>query len=331
VTLSVDAALQGFQPEFPLAVALSGGADSVALLVGCSEKWPGQVVAMHVNHGLQRAAADFEAHCHTLCQQLNVPLLVRKVDASKHPGQSPEDAARLARYKAFGDLALVEYTQLAIKSIAIAQHADDQIETLLLALSRGSGLAGLSAMPAHWQRDGLHYHRPFLQVAGADIRHWLSGRGVMFVEDPTNVDEQFTRNRIRARVMPALRSAFPQVLDTFARSAMHAAQAHQILDDVAEQDVQWACSAEDLLRIKMLQSLSRARQGNAVRFWLKSRYQTVPSAAQLAELLDQISACTTRGHQIHIKAGTGFVQRSGAVLTWYNPQVLLQKIHTSWH
>ena len=320
MALSVDDALRGFDPELPLAVALSGGADSVALLLACSEKWPGQVLALHVNHGLQSAASDFEAHCHTLCRSLNVPLLVQKVDASKHAGQSPEDAARQARYKAFSALALVEFAQAAIKSIAIAQHADDQIETLLLALSRGSGLAGLSAMPAHWQRDGLHYHRPFLQVAGADIRHWLAGRGISFVEDPTNLDEQFTRNRIRARVMPALRRAFPQFLDTFARSASHAAQAQQVLDEVAFQDVQLACDvAEGLLRIKVLQTLSRARQGNAVRFWLKSRYKTVPSTAQLGELLDQINACTTRGHCIHIKAGSGFVQRSGPVLTWYNP------------
>ena len=320
MTLSVDDALRGFDPEFPLAVALSGGADSVALLHACSERWPGQVVALHVNHGLQSAASDFEAHCHALCHQLNVPLLVKKVDAGKQAGQSPEDAARLARYKAFSALALVEYAHTAIKSIAIAQHADDQIETLLLALSRGSGLAGLSAMPAYWQRDGLHYYRPLLQVAGADIRIWLAARGVSFVEDPTNIDEQFTRNRIRARVMPALRAAFPHFLDTFARSASHAAQAQQILDEVAMQDVQLACSgAEGLLRIKVLQSLSLARQGNAVRFWLKSRFQTVPSTAQLGELLAQISTCTTRGHHIHIKVGSGFVQRSGPVLTWYNP------------
>jgi tRNA(Ile)-lysidine synthase len=320
VTLSVDDALRGFEPELPLAVALSGGADSVALLQACSERWPGQVVALHVNHGLQKAASDFEAHCRALCHQLNVPLLVQKVDASNHPGQSPEDAARLARYKAFRALALVKYAHKAIKSIAIAQHADDQIETLLLALSRGAGLAGLSAMPAYWQRDGLHYHRPFLQVAGADIRIWLAGRGVAFVEDPTNLDEQFTRNRIRARVMPTLRAAFPQFLDTFARSASHAAQAQQVLDEVAVQDVQSACGvAEGLLRIKALQSLGRARQANAVRFWLKNCYQTVPSAAQLEELLDQISVCTTRGHHIHIKVGSGFVQRSGPVLTWYNP------------
>jgi tRNA(Ile)-lysidine synthase len=320
VTLSVDDAMRGFDPKFPLAVALSGGADSVALLLACSERWPGQVVALHVNHGLQSAASDFEAHCHMLCRTLNVPLLVRKVDAGKQVGQSPEDAARQARYKAFCAIALVEYTQYAIKSIAIAQHADDQIETLLLALSRGSGLAGLSAMPAYWQRDGLHYHRPFLQVTGADIRLWLDGRSVSFVEDPTNMDEKFTRNRIRARVMPALRAAFPQFLDTFARSALHAAQAQQVLDEIAAQDVQLACNRDDgLLRIKVLQSLSRARQANAVRFWLKSRYQSVPSTAQLGELLDQISVCTTRGHHIYIKVGTGFMKRSGSVLTWYNP------------
>jgi tRNA(Ile)-lysidine synthase len=320
VTQSVDEALLGFRPELPLAVALSGGADSVALLVACAEKWPGQVVAVHINHGLQAAASRFEDHCRELCQHLSVPLQVRAVDAGKQAGQSPEDAARQARYKAFAALAPVECAHSAIKSIAIAQHADDQIETLLLALSRGAGLAGLSAMPAQWARDGLQYHRPFLRVAGADIRLWLAGRGVAFVEDPTNADEQFTRNRIRARVMPALRSAFPQFLDTFARSASHAAQAQQVLDEVAVQDMQLVGRPGDgLPQIRVLQPLSRARQANALRFWLKSSFQVVPSTAQLQELLDQVSACTTRGHRIHIKVGAGFVQRSGPVLTWYNP------------
>lgn len=320
MTQSVDDALGGFSPELPLAVALSGGADSVAMLVACAEKWPRQVVALHVNHGLQSAASEFEAHCHTLCLQLNVPLLVQRVNAGKQPGESPEDAARRARYNAFGALALVEYAKYAIKSIAIAQHADDQVETLLLALSRGSGLAGLSAMPAHWQRNGLHYHRPFLKVASADIRAWLAGRGTRFVEDPTNVDERFTRNRIRARITPALRATFPHFLDTFARSALHAAQAQQVLDEVALLDGQMAQRpGDDRLRIKDLQALSRARQANALRYWLKNHFHTVPSTAQLNELLDQICACTTRGHRIHIKVGAGFVQRSGPVLTWYNP------------
>jgi tRNA(Ile)-lysidine synthase len=320
VTQSVDQAIAGFSPALPLAVALSGGADSVALLVACAQKWPGQVRAIHINHGLQAAATLFEAHCRTLCQRLNVPLQVQAVDAGKQAGQSPEDAARQARYMAFSALAPEKYDDNAIKSIAIAQHADDQVETLLLALSRGAGLAGLSAMPAHWQRDGLDYYRPLLQVAGADIRTWLTQRGVAFVEDPTNQDEQFTRNRIRARLMPALRAAFPQFLDTFARSASHAAQGQQLLDEVAQQDVKAvAHSANGLPRIKELQALSRPRQANALRYWLKLNFQCVPSTVQLSELLDQLGDCTTRGHRIHIKVGSGFVQRSSDVLTWYNP------------
>lgn len=312
--------MQGFSPALPLGVALSGGADSVALLLACVDKWPGQVVALHINHGLQAAADSFQAHCSALCQQLHVPLRVGSVDAGKTPGQSPEDAARRARYNGFEGLARVNTDGIAIKSIAIAQHADDQAETLLLALSRGAGLAGLSAMPAHWQRDGLDYHRPLLAVAGADIRRWLALRGVAHVEDPTNQDTAFTRNRIRAHVLPALRAAFPHFLDTFSRSAAHAAQAQQLLDDVAEQDLARACRPEDgAPRIKALQALSRARQANAVRYWLKSAYGVVARAAQVAELLDQVDACTTRGHHIHIKVGAGFVRRSSDALTWYNP------------
>jgi tRNA(Ile)-lysidine synthase len=319
MTQSVEEAIQCFTPDLPLAVALSGGADSMALLVACSEKWPGQVVAWHVNHGLQEAASTFEAHCRAICEQLNVPLGIQEVDARHQPGQSPEDAARQVRYKAFSALALEKYNDIAIKSIAIAQHADDQIETLLLALSRGAGLAGLSAMPARWQRGGLDYYRPLLTVPGADIRIWLAARGITFVEDPTNQDQRYTRNRIRAQLMPALRSAFPPFLDTFARTAAHAAQAQQVLDEVALQDIQLANGGADLPRIKALQLLSRARQANALRYWLKYSFQVVPSTAQLSELLDQLADCTTRGHRIHIKVGLGFVQRNSDVLTWYNP------------
>jgi tRNA(Ile)-lysidine synthase len=312
--------MRDFHPALPLAVAFSGGADSTALLLACADKWPGQIVALHINHGLQAAASTFEEHCRTLCDQQQVPLRVQQVDARHTSGQSPEDAARQARYKAFSALALMENAQAAIKSIAIAQHADDQMETLLLALSRGAGLAGLSAMPAHWQRDGLDFHRPLLSVSRDDIRAWLAHRGADFVEDPTNQDERFTRNRIRAQILPALQAAFPQFRDTFARSASHSAQAQRLLDEVAEQDMALVGrSGDGMPLVKPLQTMSRARQANVLRYWLKSRFQVIPSAAQLTELLDQVAVCVTRGHRIHIKVGQGFAQRSGEVLTWYNP------------
>jgi tRNA(Ile)-lysidine synthase len=202
-----------------------------------------------------------------------------------------------------------------VQDVALAQHADDQVETLLLALSRGAGLPGLASMPAQWTRDGLHWHRPFLSLPGAKLREYLMDAQVAWVEDPTNQDEQFTRNRIRAQLLPTLDRAFPQFRDTFARSAAHAAEAQKILDEVAADDLQRVLEG-GAPSIKALQSLSSARQSLVLRHWLKAVHQTTPSTVQLAELLSQIAACTTRGHQLHLKVGRGFVRRDEAVLVW---------------
>lgn len=305
---TVDDALRVFSPELPMAVAYSGGADSTALLLACAEKWPGQVRAVHVHHGLQAAADAFANRCEAVCAQLQVPLQVVRVRAGHAPGESPEDAARKARYEAFRVFAQQEQGQVAIKNIAIAQHADDQVETILLALSRGAGLPGLSAMPARWQRDGLTYHRPLLQVPAPAIRAWLVQKGVTFIEDPTNADERFTRNRIRARLLPVLAEAFPQFRETFARSAQHAAQAQALLVEVARGDLEMLGTPP---AIKALQALSPARQANVLRYWLREEHQATPSAAQLEQLLLQVAACTTRGHQIHLKIASGHVTRAG--------------------
>src|SRR5690606_3609127 len=204
----------------------------------------------------------------------------------------------------------------AVQSIALAQHADDQVETVLLALSRGAGVAGLAGMPQQWQRGGLQWHRPLLQVAGADVRAWLQVQDYSWVEDPTNTDERFTRNRIRAQLLPALAAAFPAFRDTFARSALHAAQAAELLQEMALAD---ALVVGTPPQIAALQRITRARQANVLLHWLRTGHETSPAAAQLAELLDQVSACTTRDHRIHIKVGRGFVVRSGPNLDWYNP------------
>ena len=304
-----------FQPSLPIAVAFSGGADSTALLLACVQKWPGQVRAIHIHHGLQAAADQFAMHCQQLCDQWQVPLVQCKVNAQHAPGQSPEDAARRARYGALSEAVHTHPDLQGVKDVALAQHADDQVETLLLALSRGAGLPGLASMPAQWARDGLNWHRPLLNLPGAKLREYLVNAQVTWVEDPTNQDEQFTRNRIRAQLLPALDRAFPQFRDTFARSAAHAAEAQEILDEVAAADLQRVLEG-GAPSIKALQSLSSARQSLVLRHWLKAVHQTTPSTVQLAELLSQIAACTTRGHQLHLKVGRGFVSRDEAVLVW---------------
>ncbi len=319
MTASFDAAIQRFAPPLPLAVALSGGADSTALLIACAHKWPGQVLAVHVNHGLQAAAAAFEAHCVALCARWAVPLAVERVDAHAKPGQSPEDAARIARYAALDRFAAAQHAGGQPVSVVLAQHADDQVETLLLALGRGAGLAGLSAMPAHWRRHGVDFYRPLLEVPGADIRQWLTAQGEAFVEDPSNSDQAFLRNRIRARLMPTLREVFPHYAQTLTRSVAHAAQAQKLLTELAAAD--WLLVSDETGQaphIKRLQALSAARQANVLRHWLAYFCASQASSAQLLELMGQIAACTTRGHQIQIKVGHGFVRRSKAVLAWYN-------------
>ncbi len=312
---TLEQALAEFSPGLPFVVAFSGGADSTALLLACARRWPGQVRAVHVHHGLQAAADDFEAQCQATCLQLQVPLVVRRVQAHPAPGESPEDAARKARYAALADAVRAEWPE--IEDVVLAQHADDQVETLLLALSRGAGLPGLASMPARWRRLGLQWHRPLLSVPGMALREWLGSQAPdavpRWIEDPTNTDERFTRNRIRGQLLPALAQALPAFRDTFARSAAHAAQAQEVLNEVA---------AEDLARIgvppriEALQQLSRARQALVLRHWLRQHHATTPSAAQLHELLDQVAACTTRGHRLHLKVGQAYVGRNGAHLTY---------------
>lgn len=317
----VDAAIADFKPPLPLAVAFSGGADSSALLLACHARWPGQVRAIHVHHGLQAAADGFQKHCEQLCAEHGIVLKVCSIDARNAPGQSPEDAARQGRYEVLIQAARQDWFDVdgsaleAVSSLALAQHADDQVETLLLALSRGAGVAGLAAMPAQWQRAQLEWFRPLLAVPGQALRDWLQVQGVSWVEDPTNTDQAYTRNRIRAQLLPVLEQVFPQFRSTFARSSALCAQASELLDEQAEVDLR-AVGVPPL--IKALQALGGVRLANVLRFWLRSIHGTTPTAAQLSQLMAQIGVCTTRGHRIHIKVGRGFVERRGAILDWYN-------------
>ncbi|MGQ0711127.1 MAG: tRNA lysidine(34) synthetase TilS [Rhodoferax sp.] len=315
-TAALDAAIAAFEPELPLAVALSGGADSTALLLACARRWPGQVVAVHVNHGLQAAATQFEAACVALCQRLGVPLQVCRVQAHAAPGQSPEDAARRARYAAFDALARMDSEDVAINSIAIAHNADDQAETVLLALGRGAGLGGLSAMPAQWRRAGKHYYRPLLAVPSASIRDWLREQGQDWVEDPSNTDTRFLRNHIRHTLVPAFAAVFPHMQAALARSARHAAQAQRLLDEWADADLA-ALRTGGGIGLRALRDLGSERQAHVLRRWLKCDHGVVGSTAQLDELVRQVRACATRGHRIDIKVGNGFVRRQGAELRWF--------------
>ena len=297
----------------PIAVAFSAGADSTALLLAAHARWPDRVVALHVHHGLQSAADQFESLARATCAGLAIDLRVRRVNAAPAAGQSPEDAARQARYRALAALA----GEAGAAWVLLGHHADDQAETLLLALSRGAGLPGLAAMGECFERHDMRFGRPLLDLPTAELRAWLEAAGHPFVDDPSNVDARFTRNRIRSVLTPAWASGFPGYLAMLARSARHAGQAQTLLDELADLDL---AQTGEPPAIAGLQALSAARQGNALRRWLRRSAQVAPSDAQLSELLAQVADCRTRGHRIELRVADGTVSRLGERLR-YTPSI----------
>lgn len=295
-------ALAAWVVDAPVAVAVSAGADSTALLLAATQTWPGNVRALHVHHGLQASADDFERFCRALCARLGVPLSVRRTQIDVWPGESVESRAREARYAALADMARAA----GCRQVLLAQHADDQAETLLLALGRGAGLPGLSAMPSRFERHGMAFGRPWLAQPGQRMRAWLGQQGERWIDDPMNADPARTRSLIRHRVLPVIAEVFPAYRQTFARSAAHAAQAQALLAELARIDL---ASTGVPPRIEPLRALSRDRQANVLRHWLAQEHGVGPSAAQLDAALDLLAACTTRGHGIDLRVGAGRLVR----------------------
>ena len=223
---AVGAALDRY-PGRRCCVAYSGGLDSTVLLHALAALRDERILelrAVHVDHGLHPDSPSWAEHCIREAAALSVPCVVVRVAVDRDAGLGPEAAARDARYAALA----AEVG--AGEAVLTAQHADDQVETMLLALSRGAGLPGLAAMPAQFERHGMRFERPLLGVSGRALRAWLAAQDVPFVEDPTNADVAFTRSRIRHQLLPSHEADCPDFPDTFARAAQHAAQAQELLD-----------------------------------------------------------------------------------------------------
>lgn len=332
----LDATLQRWWHNLPqprpqhLAIAFSGGADSTALLLCLlrlhhasaastpTANPPRPITVLHVHHGLQACAEDFADHCAQFCGALQpvaasigcaLQYQTLRVHIALKPGDSLEATARDARYRALAQTAQTVGAELVL----LGQHANDQAESVLLALSRGAGVAGLAGMPAVFKRHGTHFARPLLAIEQSAIKHWLHTQHVPWIEDPSNTDPRFTRNRLRHTALPTLEAHLPGFGASLARSARLAAQADALLQELAEIDLQQTGNPP---HIAPLQQLSAHRQANLLRHWLKSQYGVIGSESQMLALLQVIATCQTRGHHIHIKVGPGYVVRNGPTLQW---------------
>ena len=274
-------------PQFPdvaVCVAFSGGRDSTALLAALAKlKRLRSLRAVHVDHRLHPQSAGWAAHCRRMARALAVPLSVRTASIGRARGESLEAAARAARYRLLSE-ALGEGEVLLT-----AHHQDDQLETVLLQLLRGAGVAGVSAMPALAPFARGVLARPLLTVPRRALEEWLSAEGLSWVEDDSNAQLHLDRNYLRARVLPGLIERWPAAAVTVARAARHAAAAQRLLDGLAEVDLAHARNGTRL-SAKRLRALPNERRRNALRFWITCAGTLAPSASLLGEIAGPLLA-----------------------------------------
>lgn len=256
-----------------VAVAFSGGRDSLALLhatVRAAQALGLSVVALHVHHGLQAAADDWVRSAIRLCgrwQRRGWPLRLRwhRLNGSPAAGDSVEAWARRERYAALGRMAREEGASLVL----LAQHRQDQAETVLLQALRGAGPRGLAAMPRSIERDNMIWARPWLDRPRTAIESYVRQHRLRAIEDPSNNDPRFARSRLRTSLWPQLSREFPQAEVAFAAVAARAAEAAAVLRETAHADLHAVGDAHELDVAAWL-ALSAPRRANLLRHWLNA-------------------------------------------------------------
>lgn len=275
----------------PIAVAFSGGLDSSVLLhlasaYGRAHGVP--VFAFHVHHGISPHADAWLGHCEAASQAAGVTFEARRVTVARSKS-GVEAAARKLRYAALGELCATH----GVRLLLTAHHLDDQAETVLLQLLRGSGTAGLSGMdaansaPDLLGNADLTMARPLLPVARAQLDAYAREHGLAWIEDESNADPRHARNALRHQVMPALAASFPGFQERFARSAAHAQSAQRLLAELAAHDLRDALDG-DCIVVAKLRAMSGERAANLLRYWFAQRGLRMPSTSWLHEMLTQL-------------------------------------------
>jgi len=283
----IDDALAETPPGRRVWVALSGGLDSSLLLTlaaRAAHRHPRPLYALHVDHGLQAASAEFIRHCHRLCDRLGVPLFIERVSVDVTAGRGLEGAAREARYAAFAA------RLSAGDTLWLAQHRRDQAETWLLAALRGSGMRGLAGMPRERDWAGSRVVRPLRELPRARLEREAEAIGLGWVEDPSNVDETLDRNFLRHRVLPLLESRWPRAEASLARSATLAGEADGLLGELAALDLTACGSDPGRLALPALKALSAPRRRLLIRYACQCLGLPTPPTARLSALDEQLHA-----------------------------------------
>ncbi len=292
-------------------IAYSGGIDSHVLLHLCAQLknspngFDQSFSAVYIDHGLSVQAKKWGQHCQHICFELDIPLTIIEVDARAKKRQSPEASARIARYQAFSRLLAKD------ECLLTAQHLDDQTETLLLQLLRGSGVRGLASMPRvkHFA-DGF-LCRPMLDYKKQDIVSYAEQHQLHWVDDESNQQQRYDRNYLRHSVLPLLEKRWPSVQKSFSKSAELLSEAQFLMDEMAESDIQslyfinetGAAEQDKLLLEPVLALLEKSkntllhcssfneksrqyiRLNNVLRYWINLNHLPLPSKKILEQIV----------------------------------------------
>ncbi len=286
-------------PEKTIIIAYSGGVDSQVLLIALAklknqQQLLNNIVVCHVNHGLSPNADAWQAFAQQQCDNVSLPLISHKLSLTKKPQQSLEAIAREARYQ------VLINTSETPAFIVTGHHLNDQAETFLLALKRGSGLKGLSAMSTDSTLAQHRLVRPLLSVSRSDIIAYAEQQALSWIEDESNNDQHYDRNFLRHQILPTLDERWPSINKTISRSAQHCFEAQQLLDELAEQDLADCQLSANTLAVEKLTCLSQPRLKNLLRYFLASHNCLMPTGQQLAQICQQLAAETDKSPVIQL-------------------------------
>jgi tRNA(Ile)-lysidine synthase len=263
-------------------IAYSGGLDSHVLLSLCSalrSELNLNLRAIHVNHGMSAHALQWSEHCARVCDAYAIPLTMRTLTSALTSSGNLEATMRDARYHIFAE------TLSTNDMLLTAHHQDDQAETILLQLMRGAGVKGLAAMPMIKSFAAGYHGRPLLNIPRTALQQYAEQHGLNWIEDESNENQQFARNYLRQTILPLLKSRWPAVTTTLARSATHCAEAQQILEDFAEEALTAVAGTRaDTLSVSKLLLCLPERQRLLLRCWIQQQGYQLPDARKLATI-----------------------------------------------
>ena len=266
-----------------IVIALSGGIDSVVLLHFLNSHYPGNIRAVHINHNLSKHSKDWSLFCIEQCHKQGVEF--KSIDINIKTSSNIEENARKKRYNSLKS----ELSKNEV--LCTAHHQEDQSETFLLQLFRGSGVAGLASMPKMKRFADAFLYRPFLNISKQLIVDYATKYNLDWVEDDSNINLNFKRNLLRLEFIPKLESGFEGVIKNISRSAYHQSEALKLINDLAEIDIEkFNLVINHKIQVLPLTELPERRVANVLRYYIAQRGFLMPSNKVLTELISVLRA-----------------------------------------